>query len=183
MKSPTPPAWLPATLPFSGDWYAFLSSLYQIFTRDFKVSEPIFRGCRVKHNSRIDPAMGQGKEEGFWHLVTRDQWVENRETKKKEKERLPDLKRAGCLPWTRASIENCDEPEIVSWDYEEATRKGTTIRTYVWLKDFDFVVVLERQQVRGTVTYFLVTSFCVLYEGKRKDLNSRYSNRINRVGG
>lgn len=51
------------------------------------------------------------------------------------------------------------------------------VRTYIWLKDHDYVVILERQQKRQGVVYMLVTSFHLDFEAKRRDLMSRYERR------
>lgn len=175
-QPPAPPAWLPPFIPFGGDWRTFVGALHIIFTRDFKNRWPRFRTFPVWHDRRVLPD-GDGKEEGFWHLVTRDQMVYNRQTRRNEKERLPELDRAGRLPWAKPIIEHETAVEMLAWDFDEATRWGTVVRTYVWLKDHDYVVVLERQKKDKGDVFMLVTSFLLDFEGKRRDLQSRYDRR------
>ena len=59
----------------------------------------------------------------------------------------------------------------------QATKRGTVVRTYVWLKDHDYVVVLERQKKDKGDVFMLITSFLLAFEGKRRDLQSRYERR------
>lgn len=170
------PVWLPAAIPFTGDWKVFVETIYAVFTRDFKDQRPRFRAKPIWHDRRV-LADGDEKEEGFWHLVTQDKWVWNPQTRRKEKERLPDLDRAGRLPWVRPIIEHETAPDVRAWDYDEATKSGIAVRTYVWLTDYDYVVVLEKQaRAKGDI-FQLITSFHVSYESKRRDLESRYERR------
>ena len=74
-------------------------------------------------------------------------------------------------------VEHETAVEMLAWDFDEATKCGTAIRTYVWLKDHDYVVVLERQQKLKGDVFMLITSFYLDYEGKRRDLQSRYERR------
>ena len=172
----TPPGWLPAIIPFDGDWKQFVADLYAVFTQDFKEQTPRFRSSPVWHDRRVF-ADGDGKEEGFWHLVTRDQWVWNARTRKNEKERLPELDRGSRLPWARPIIEHESDASVQVWDFDEATKRGNKLRTYVWLKDWDYVVILERQSKDRGDVFMLITSFQLDHEGKRHDLESRYARR------
>lgn len=172
----TPP-WLPPIVPFTGNWDVFIRTLYAIFEIDFKKPWLHFRTFPVWHDRRIDPKDKYGFEEGFWHLVSRDEWVWNPKLRRKEKERLPELDRASRLPWGRPIIEHETVVEVLAWDFDEATKWGTAVRTYIWLKDHDYVVILERRQKNKGDVFILVTSFLVDFEGKRRDLQSRYERR------
>lgn len=171
------PPWLPPIVPFTGNWDVFIRTLYAVFEIDFKKRWPIFRGCPVWHDRRIDPADPHGFEEGFWHLVSRDDRVWNQQTRRKEKQRLPEIDRASHLPWARPTVDHEADPEVVVWDFDQDTNKGRVIRTYLWLKSYDYVLVLERQQrIKGDV-FILVTVFLVDIPAKRKDLESRFTRR------
>lgn len=170
------PAWLPAAIPFTGDWKVFVETIYAVFSRDFKGQWPRFRAQPVWHDRRVFED-NDGKEEGFWHLVTRDEWVWNPKTRRREKDRLPEFDRAGRVPWARPIIEHETDPHVRAWDFDEATKSGTVVRTYVWLTDYNYVVILEKQaRTKGDI-FQLITSFYVSYESKRKDLESRYERR------
>jgi hypothetical protein len=171
------PSWLPALLLYNGDWDTFLRALYSVFSADFKSGTLRYQGYPVWYDRRIEAADSHGYEEGFWHLVTRDDFVWNPSLRRKEKQRLPDIERARQLPWGRPTIENENAPEVVVWNFDEETKKGKVDRTYLWLKQWDYVVVLERQEKSWGAIFMLITAFPVDIPAKRIDLESRYNRR------
>lgn len=174
----TYPGWLPDPVAFQGDWDSFVRALYAVFEADFKYGRPRYQNCPVWHDRRVEAGDTYGYEEGFWHLVTRDQWVWNSTVRRKEKQRLPELDRASRMPWTKPTIDHDTEPEMLVWDFEDETRRGKAVRSYIWIKEFDFAVILERQTKRFGDVYLLITSFYIDHEGKRRDLQGRYDRRI-----
>lgn len=153
-----PIAWLPAPLPFQGDWNSLLCQAYEIFERDLKIPpRPTLDGLVVFHDRRRENP--DDKEEGFWHLVSRH----DRSTG----ERLPDIERMRRIAWVRATIEHSECEEVRKFDFIE--KKGRS-RTYLWVEDADFVVILERQRRVA----FLVTAYLVDYDRKREQLRRRY---------
>lgn len=82
------------------------------------------------------------------------------------------MRRSERLPWVKTLIENPGKSEIVVWDYEEA--RGD-IHTYIWLKDYDFVVIMQK---RPNNSRRLITSFYVDTDYKRNDFERKYGNRI-----
>ncbi len=50
--------------------------------------------------------------------------------------------------------------------------------TYLWLSDWAYVVILEKQSKGKGDIYMLVTSFFVDIPAKQKDLQSRYDRRL-----
>ena len=174
--APAKPAWLPPHIPFNGDWKVFVGAIYLVFTRDFKGTWPRFRTLPVWHDRRVLDD-GDGKEEGFWHLVQKDQWIYNPKTRRKEKERLPEFDRAGRLPWARPIIEHEIADGVKVWDYDDETPRGKAVRTYVWLENHDYVVIIERQKKDRGDVFMLITSFHLDFDGTRRDLQSRYERR------
>ena len=172
------PGWLPDPVSFYGNWDSFVRTLYVVFETDFKHGYPRYRSRPIWHDRRVESGDSYGYEEGFWHLVTKDEWVWNSATRHKEKTRLPELDRAARLPWTKPAIDNDSVPEVLTWDFEQNVRNRNVTRTYIWLKQYDFVVVLERQAKRRGDIFMLITSFHVDHGGKRNDLESRYKRRI-----
>lgn len=154
------PNFIPETLDLNGSWDETLAALYDIFKRDFIERPLYYREWRVFHDRRKDDS---GKEEGFWHLITKNDPKEGR---------LPDFDRAKRLPWARPLIENLDEKEVVSWDYIEGNKK---IRTYIWLRDHDYVVILEKG--KNNIA-FIITAFYVDGESRRRNLKKKYEQRI-----
>jgi hypothetical protein len=111
---------------------------------------------------------GDPHEEGFWHLTTRED--------KRAKERFLDPPRAKRLGWCRAIIDHCYEAEVLNFDYLEGDGK---IGTYLWLRDFDYVVILEKKPTRsyGDV-YWLVTAYVLDGPDRRRAMQRKYDNRI-----
>ena len=156
------PHFLPAILDLNGTWEAILSKLYNIFKKDFVDTKVYFSNLRVIFDTR---KLDNSKEEGFWHLITKEDRTLGR---------LPDYKRAKRLPWAKPTIENHDELEVKVWDYLEGNGR---VRIYLWLENYDYAIILERCRGRRKQLVILVTAFYV-EEWKRRDLIRRYQNRI-----
>lgn len=155
---------LPSLIICAGDFTRAVDSLYLVFNQDFKLNAAFHFGIRVIFNREIK-ADGQGKEEFFWKIISRDDY--------KAGERLIDFRRAERLPWAKPLMQSGPRPEILVWDYQEGSA-GKRVRTYIWVKDHDYVVVLERK----ARVYFWVTAFFVPSDGKREDLTGRYKKRL-----
>jgi len=160
------PDWLPAIVSVSGEWEQVLARLYSIFDRDFRQA-----GCRFEDRPvwwdrrKLD---GSPYEEGFWHLITR---IDH-----KLKERLLDPRRAERLPWCKPTMVNSGALQVKAWSYKEAKGK---IRMYLWLENWDYVIVLEKRQLRGGRNIaFLITAFYIEGEWTRRNLRRKYESRI-----
>ena len=149
------------------------AELYAIFERDIKTSGLRFEQNPVWHDRRILP--GERHEEGFLHLTTRDEDVYDKKQRRYVKQRLWDPRRSERLPWCKPTIENSRDAAVQVWDFKEA---NDSIRTYVWLKALDYVIILERQEKRQGTIFVLITAFFVSHDAKRHDLESRYGRRI-----
>jgi hypothetical protein len=149
--------WLPDMLPvnpWSGNAY---EELFAVFRRDFVASQPRYRGHHVWFFNEMD----DGKEAIFWHLTD----------KGKKPNRLPDTNRSARLSWIRPMLEHCPDAEILDWDVDE---DGAT-KTYVWLKNHDFVVILKRM-TNGSRR--LLTAHHLDYPDMRAKLQKKYERRI-----
>jgi len=147
------PDWLPAALQydeFNGDWSRFLRTVYQIFERDFKQSTPIYRGCPVTYDSRIE----DGKEAVFWHITCRD----NPQTNNREL----DIRRCERIPWPRPMIEHPDEPVVSIWK----NRRKRDTRVLIWLENLDYIVVMSERK-RSII---LITAYCTDIKSQRQKL-------------
>ena len=139
------PWWLPPLVLFSdyrGDWERYLNALYSYFESDFLRTRPLFRGQRL--GLKRHP-LWEGKEATFWHMIS-----EGRD----EATRQPDLRRCERLRWSRAVIENSNDPAVKIW---ETTRRNER-RVCLWLKEEEYLVVLaERQGYLLPWTAYMVT--------------------------
>ena len=157
----TPPVWLPQMLNMNGNWEKNLNQLFSIFTNDFINHPPKLDSMPVWYDRTIK----EGKyPEGFWHIITT----------KINGERFPDFRRAERLPWCGPTIKNCYDPTIKKWDVFE---EGET-RTYLWLEDFDYVIILVKRLFRIGEIRFLKTAFHVEGDSTRKKLIKKYGNRL-----
>lgn len=149
---------LPERISFTGDWGAFVSRAYSVFQSAFLHSSPYFHSRRVSVNlsKKDDSPM----EEGFWHLITRDD--------KGLKERLPDFPRAERITWVRPIIENYSTSGMECWRYLEGSGR---VRHYLYAKAADYLVIIEE----GARGMFLVTGFYVDSEWKREELERKKS--------
>lgn len=154
------PTWLPpmfSVSPWTVDTY---DALYEIFERDIKKLKPIYRGGVVD----IFRDQEDGKEKVFWHITT--------EFDKDRAERIPDLRRSERIPWVKPMINNSENSEVLSWDNKEKKNK---IKTYVWLKAHDFLVVMNKTK---SGKLFLITSFYIERGNYKKKLENKYDRRL-----
>lgn len=156
------PSWLPAIFPMDGDWEKKIAELYKIFVHDFEQSRPCFEKFQVWWDRRI---MDGKYPEGFWHITQKGTFPN----------RFPDFRRSERLPWCGPSITHSDDPIILKWDYLED--KGT-IRTYLWLVNFDYVIILEKRKQRLGLIAFLITAYHVDGARTRSQLKMKYGQRI-----
>jgi hypothetical protein len=143
-----------------GEWDIVLTRLYSIFDSDFKKGKPSLNKMPVWWDNRVEE--GDKYEEGFWHLISRND--------QRTKERLFDTRRAERLPWCCPMLCHADDHAVIMWDYQE----GRRLRTYVWLKDYDYVAVLERRRQRIGEVAFLITAYHIDGPSQKKSLERKY---------
>lgn len=161
--SPTP-TWLPDIINVNGEWSQVIQILYRIFETDIKQTQRFIDNLPVWWDRNIQT--GEIYEEGFWHLITKEDYA--------AKVRLPDFRRAERLPWCGPAISNASDPIIKIWNYKEDAKR---VRIYIWLEQFDYVIVLERRKQRFGEIAFLITAFHIDGESKRRNLQQKYKNR------
>ena len=158
------PSWLPGLLSPNGTHAEQIEQLYAVYQNDFVSSKPHYDGCPVFRNRRIRP--GTQHEESFWHFITPG----------KHKDNNIDPIRAERLPWAGSILRNWDKAEITRWDYVEG---DGDINTYLWIRDADYVMVLERRPDRQYVNvYQLVTAYPIDGEGRKKSLERKFVKRL-----
>ncbi len=158
------PDWLPPIISINGEWNEVLARLYEIFKRDFKETQRTLDGKLVWWDRRI--LAGDQYEEGFWHLISRIERITG--------ERIFDPRRAERLPWCGPTISKANDNCVKVWDFKEDTGR---LRTYVWLEDWDYVIILEKREHRKGQIFFLITAFYVDGDSRRRNLQSKFSKR------
>ncbi len=152
-------------------WPAGRGVLQTAFNADFVVQTPQFMGLKVAHVTQLN--ITHGICETLWHIVSKEVLVFNPLKRRKELQRQFDLKRAKKIPWCKPSIEQAADPAVMQWDKRESTGK---IRSYVWLKHWDYVVILERKTAASKQQYaMLITAFYVDNAHKRSDFSNDYA--------
>lgn len=162
MNEPFP--WLPSMVSVNGVWEEVVVRLYQVFETDFKHGKPTFEKCPIWWDRRVLP--GDSYEEGFWHLITKTDFA--------TKERIPDFRRAERLPWCAPTIRNSADIAVKVWDYKEGSGR---IRTYLWLENLDYVVILEKRKSKKGNVAFLVTAFYLDGASRRGAMRRKYERR------
>jgi hypothetical protein len=157
------PDFLPPIVNLDGLYEEIIERLYQIFRKDFIEERAKHLGRNVTFNGIIDE-FSQGKVEGFWHVITRDDATKSN--------RLIDYRRAERLPWAKPLMENPSRDEIKFFVFNEGSaRKG--IRHYIWFEEGHYVIILKKRKY----DYYWITAFYVedYYE---KYLERKFKNGI-----
>ena len=69
-------------------------------------------------------------------------------------------------------LENPGHPEVMAWDHEEG---NGSVKTYVWLENYDFVVVMKKYPDGRRR---LITSYWVEYSNTKQKLMKKYNRRF-----
>lgn len=161
----------PLNLIFDDGIYDFL---YGFFHRDFVQQRTLLNGA-IYINPRSE-RLEDGKERDFWHLTTRtkDFLVKEGNRVIPKVERLLDPDRARRIEWVKQIITNHAHARIKLFYHRESNQKRD-IRLYLWAFHDDFVVILQKL---GRSSSFLVTSFYIDQDAKRKDYEKRYQSYV-----
>lgn len=155
------PNWLPAMVSIQPWTDETFKMLYIIFERDFKNTQIFFKEFKVW----FFPEKENGYELIFWHLTHKN----DKETRKPT---IPDLRRSERLPWAKSLIKNCNNPEVLTWDYEE---DNSNINTYIWLMANDYLLLMKKYKDGSRR---LLTSFYIDYPNYKRKLEKKYKARI-----
>ena len=157
------PDFLPPVVSMDGSFEEIMERLYEIFRNDFIQNRAKHLGRDVAYNGVINES-SQGKVEGFWHVVTRDDTTGT--------ERLIDYRRAERLPWSKPLMESPYHEGIKFFSYDEGnTRKG--IRNYIWFENGNYLVILKKRKY----DYYWITAFYI-DERKRSFFQRKFEKRI-----
>lgn len=162
------PLWLPEMESVEGPVEDVLRRLYRRFITNFGTSVCLFRGLPVTWDQESIIVEGRSCDRGFWHLVSRED--------QRTHARRFDQRRAERLPWCAPLLENADDDAVWVWDYREGHGR---LRTYVWLKRWAYVVVLEAITTRNGEKMRLVTAYHVDGPATERGFRRKYEQRIN----
>jgi len=158
------PDWLPELIRLEGfdgndnKYEAYFNALYDVFKNDFIDNIPSYRGKNV---GLLSKGTSQGKNNNFWHIVTKKEYnIPNLH------ERPPYIRRCERIKWPRAIIENIPNQQILIWNELDANN----IKEHLWLRNFDYVVVL----IDKKSYYLFLTAYYVDSGHYRRNLQKRY---------
>jgi hypothetical protein len=136
-------------------------SLYAIFRRDIEDNEDFrFRSKRINPVKGEDDAM----QILFKHLTTE---IVDIITRKREFE----MERSRRLHWIRYHVEERKPDNMLIFSVEEQAG----IRTYIFDKDENYVIVLE--PYRDRAEYYLITAY-YLRGGNERKIRNKYRRRL-----
>jgi hypothetical protein len=159
------PEWLPDLISVDGNWEEVLKKLYEIFRIDFIIGKPKLEDKPVfwDKNKKRDNEY----ENGFWHLIEKKYPGSD--------ERRFDPRRSERLPWCVPVISHYNDVLIKYWEYSEC---GNKINIYLWLEDFDYVIIFQKRKFKIGVVAFLLTAFYVDGNSKKRNLNKKFLGRV-----
>lgn len=141
---------------------------YNVFKRDFLDSKCFLEKILIcsKSSKKIEISQKLNVEEVFWHIISR----------KNSSIRTFDEQRAKRIEWVKCIILDYDKNHIKRFYYYESNGK---IRLYLWLEQYDFVVILEKI-ITKTEEAFIVTSFYIDNSKKKEEFAKKYCSYINK---
>lgn len=149
-------------------------ALRDIFNRDIKDNVNFkFRGKPVR------PTKKEGEEPMntlFNHLTTRNDQDENG---KKLSSRFFEMNRSRRLHWVKVRIDECLNDEVQVFSYEDRVKGKDVIRTYIYDKRQDYVVILE--PFRNTNDYYLLTAYHLSEKAGRKQIKKKLKKKLEDV--
>jgi hypothetical protein len=147
-------------------------SLYRVFKRDIEDNELIaFRIKKIRPIKKEDgePAM----ETLYHHLTTR---MDESEEGKKERRRLFEMDRSQRLHWILHHLEERKEDDVEVFSYEDRINRKDVIRTYIYDKDEEYVIILEPQ--RSGMDYYLLTAYHLNEKRGKKQIKQKMKNKL-----
>ena len=79
------------------------------------------------------------------------------------------------MAWARAVIDNAHTDDVAAFEYEESRGR---VRTYLWVKSGDYVVILEKKSRSQSDIYFLTTAFSLDGPSRRRAMEKKFQNRL-----
>lgn len=112
----------------------------------------------------------------FHHLTTMDDVDANGV---KLVSRSFELARSLRLHWIRYHIEERKQENVEIFSYEDRVNGRSVIRTYIYDRDQEYVVILE--PFRKTTDYYLLTAYHLNQPGGRKQILNKLKKRLPEV--
>ena len=144
-------SWLPDLVQYNCDWSEYAEILYSEYIATYRSGDPL----KFNDKKVVAPSQPEfyGKSESFWHIIG-------------GKNNIPEPKRCERIRWARAIIEHSNSAEVLVFP----ERRGRINNTLLWLKEENYLVVLEERKKY----YILRTAYVVEYKRKVDVLEKLY---------
>jgi hypothetical protein len=151
-------------------------SLMGIFKRDIEDNKKF-----VFKNKRVHPTKKEGESSMqilFHHLTTRNDEDENG---RKLKSRSFEMNRSRRLHWIRHLLEELKKENVQIFSYvdRDQRKRKDVIRTYIFDKDENYVIILEPQ--RSKMDYYLLTAYHINEKKGQKQMKQKYKNKLDKL--
>jgi hypothetical protein len=154
--------------------YQRKESLMRIFDRDIANNDNFqFR------KKQIRPTKKEGESPMatlFRHLTTRG---DKDEKGKDLGTRTFEMARSVRLHWIKVHTEEKTNHDIVVFSYEDRIDGKDIIRTYIYNKTHEYVVILEPQ--RSITDYYLLTAYLLNEPGGKKQIEKKLKRKLDEV--
>lgn len=154
--------------------YERKESLMRIFKRD--IEENINFQFRKK---AIRPTKKEGEapmQTLYRHLTTKE---DKDEKGKKLGTRTFEMARSIRLHWIKVHVDENTKSEIEVFSYEDRIEGKDVIRTYIYDKTNEYVVILEPQ--RNKLDYYLLTAYYLNEPGGKKQIEKKLKRKLDEV--
>ena len=157
------------------DEYRRKESLKGVFRKDIEDNP------NLKYKTKqIRPTKAEGidpMERLLWHLTTRD---EIDDKGKKTGTRYFEMARSVRLHWIKHHIDEIKTQNVDVFSYEDRIAgRGDVIRTYIYDKDEEYVIILEPQ--RSGLDYFLITAYHLNEPGGKKQIMKKQKRKLDEL--
>jgi len=154
--------------------YQRKESLMRIFKRDIE-ENPNFK-FRLK---QIRPTKKEGEspmQTLYHHLTTRGDKDENG---KKTGPRTFEMVRSIRLHWIKPHVDETTKSDVVVFSYEDRVDGKDVVRTYIYNKTNDYVLILEPQ--RSKLDYYLLTAYYLNEPGGKKQIEKKLKKKLHEI--
>src|ERR1700756_91002 len=147
-------------------------SLTGVFKQDIENNPSLkFRSKTIRPVQKVDPVADM--DELFRHLTTQDDLDANG---KKSGSRSFEIDRSQRLHWIKYHIEEKKTDNIEVFSCVDVTESsGEVIRTYIYDKDKEYIIILEPYRKPGD--YYLITAYYLNKKQGKKQIASKMKKK------
>jgi hypothetical protein len=154
--------------------YQRKESLMRVFKRDIEDNSNFqFR------NKQIRPTKKEGEapmQTLYRHLTTKE---DKDEKGNKLGTRTFEMARSIRLHWIKVHLEENTKASVEVFSYEDRVDRKDVVRTYIYNKTSEYVVILEPQKSKHD--YYLLTAYSLNEPGGKKQIEKKLKKKLDEV--